>query len=136
MVKITKLLVLFAVGILAVGGSIASGSGSTTSSGSSADSAGASDEVNDVTVVGCKKDSTLDWGQATVKVKNNSAKASDYSIEVTFTSKDGKTQYGTGLSFVSNLKPGQSKTEKISNVEDVPSSVKCSVTKVDRTEAL
>lgn len=134
--KAAKLLVLFAVGVLAVGGSIASGSSSTTSSGSSADSAGASDEVKDVTVIGCKKDSTLDWGEAKVKVKNNSAKTSDYSIEVTFTSKDGKTQYGTGFSLVSNLKPGQSKTEKITNAEDVPSSVKCSVTKVDRTESL
>ncbi len=140
------------VAVVAVGGSIASGS-SSTEAGTSGDSAastdnadegsgtteqkdaGAADEVDDVTLSKCSIDPDLDWPEATLKVVNNSDKPSDYMIEVTFESKDGSTSFGTGNAFIQNLKPGQSKTEKVTGFEDAEGKIKCSVSSVDRMES-
>jgi hypothetical protein len=76
------------------------------------------------------------WPEATLEVTNDSEKASDYYIEVTFESQDGSTQFGTGLTVINNLKPGQSKTEKVSALEEAEGKIVCTVSSVDRTESL
>ncbi len=135
------------VALLAVGATVASASDSGTSSGeatgSSQDSdsgskdTGESDEVDDVKISNCGIESVLNLPEATIKVTNNSEKASDYMIEITFQSKDGKEQFGTGDAFISNLKPGQSKTEKVTGFDEVnASAMTCEVSSVDRTESL
>lgn len=142
------------VAVVAIGGSIASGSSSTEDTGTSGDSgtstekseegsgtteekdAGESDEVDDVKLSKCSIDPDLKWPQATLTVTNNSEKPSDYLIEVTFESKDGSTQFGTGNAFIQNLKPGQKKTEKVSGLEDAEGKIKCTVSSVDRTESV
>lgn len=139
------------VAVVAIGGSIASGS-SSTDTGTSGDSgtstengdsgtseekdAGESDEVDDVKLSKCTIDPDLKWPEATLTVTNNSDKPSDYMIEVTFESKDGSTQFGTGNAFIQNLKPGQKKTEKVSGLEDATGKLKCTVSSVDRTESI
>lgn len=59
-----------------------------------------------------------------VTVKNSSANKSDYMATVVFESADGKTQYGTGALFVSNLEPGQTKTEKVLMLDELPKNAK------------
>ncbi|TXH40964.1 MAG: hypothetical protein E6Q90_12760 [Actinobacteria bacterium] len=135
------------IALLAVGGTVASASDSGTSSedatGSSQDSdsgskeTGESDEVDDVKISSCSLESLLNLPEATIKVTNNSEKASDYMIEITFQSKNGKEQFGTGDAFISNLKPGQSKTEKVTGLDEVNASTfTCEVSSVDRMESL
>lgn len=138
-----KKLAITAVLIVGIGGSIASGS-SSTGSGSGSDTGkgdsatsnekevGASDEVDDVKLTKCFTDDMLGYPKATIKVTNNSSKASDYLIEVTFESKDGKTQFGTGNTIISNLKPGQTKTEDVMGLDKGKGKMVCSVSSVDR----
>jgi hypothetical protein len=139
--KRTRSVLVGATILVALGASIASGSssddaasGDSSSSGEKA--VGAANEASDVKIKSCSKDDTFDWAEAQLKVTNSSSKASDYSIEVTFTSKDGKTQLGTGVTFISNLAPGQTKNEKVSNTEEVSGKFTCKVTSVDRSESL
>ncbi len=136
-----KLAIAF-LAVAAIGATAASGS-SSTDSGSSGDSAGSSqknageaDEVNDVKLTNCSIDNLTNWPEATLEVTNDSQKPSDYIIEVTFESKDGKTQFGTGNAIISNLKPQQTKKETVSGLEQAKGKIKCSVSSVDRTESL
>ncbi len=136
------------IALLAIGGTVASGSdsgsqssgdsgASNSASGSGEKQTGEADEVDDVKLTDCGIESVLDLPEATVKVTNNSEKASDYMIEVTFQSKNGKENFGTGDSFITNLKPGQTKTEKITGFDEVSaSSITCEVSSVDRAESL
>lgn len=137
------------IAVLAIGGSIASGSSSTddgastSGAGDSAGSeptveekdAGEADEVDDVELTKCGIDDFTKWPEATLKVTNNSAKPSDYFIEVTFESKDGSTQFGTGNAVINNLKPDQSKTEKVTGFEEAEGKIVCTVSSVDRMES-
>lgn len=140
-----KALIVF-VALIASTAAVASGSSDSGSgdskasdSGSSEESAssdvGDANEVKDVTISECTKD---DAGFVTAKLKvtNNSSKASDYVIEVTFNSKDGATQVGTGNAFIQNLAPGQSKDEEANSLETTDTEFVCEITKVDRTESL
>ncbi|MCB1041182.1 MAG: hypothetical protein KDA94_16855 [Acidimicrobiales bacterium] len=111
--------------------------GDTTASDAGTKSSGEASEVDDVKVNTCGKDDTLGFAQANITVTNNSSKASNYMIEITFTSKDGKTQIGTGNSFIQNLAPGQNKTEDVSSLDDAgDAEIVCTVSSVDRTESL
>lgn len=149
-----KVLIVF-VALIAVVASAASGSesesgdskgsdttaaatgGSTSTPDSSAKSAGDAGEVDDVKINSCGKDDTIGYAQANITVTNDSSKASDYMIEITFTSKDGKTQVGTGNSFIQNLAPGQTKTEDVSALEEAGDlELVCTVSSVSRTESL
>jgi hypothetical protein len=91
--------------------------------------AGQADEVDDVAIEKCEKDPTTGWGTATIKVTNNSSKASTYTITIKF--EDGKTSYGTGAAFVDRLDPGQSTTQKVASLQDFPSGT-CKVAEVER----
>lgn len=61
----------------------------------------------DVKITSCKA-GALGGPSATVVVTNHSSKPSNYIIEISFESADGKTQYGTGNAAVNSLNPGQS----------------------------
>lgn len=110
-----------------------SGSSSSSSASDEKTAAGDADEVDDVKVNSCGKDATLGFASANITVTNDSSDPSDYLIEITFTSKDGTTQIGTGNAIISNLTNGQTKTEDVSSLEDAgDAEIVCTVSKVDR----
>jgi len=136
---------IISVALIATVAAVASGSESDGGSGSSKEStssdstetskssAGESDEVDDVKLDSCGDKDALGFVQAGITVTNNSSEASDYLIEITFTSKDGKTQIGTGNTIISNLAPEQSKTETVSALEETDQTeIVCEVSSVDR----
>ena len=142
---IISIAMIASVAAVASGSSDSSSGGSkkssdTTAAGSSKDSgasnAGDANEVKEVKINSCTKDPDLGYAQANITTANGSSKASDYLIEITFESKDGKTQIGTGNAIVSNLAPGQSKTEDVSSLETPSTEFTCKVSKVDRIESL
>ena len=59
-----------------------------------------------------------------VTITNSSPNKSDYLGTVVFESADGKTQYGTGALFVDGLEPGQTKTEKVMMLDELPKNAK------------
>ncbi len=136
-------LFIIAVAMLATVAAVASGSessgsggekgsgGSSESSESADTSAGDAGEVDDVKVNGCATDE-LGFASANITVTNDSADPSDYLIEITFASADGKTQIGTGNTIISNLANGQSKTEDVNSLEEAATGFTCTVSSVDR----
>lgn len=111
------------------------GSSDSASSDSGSTDTGDANEVKDVKISSCGKDEA-GFVKADVSVTNSSSKASDYIIEVTFTSKDGKTQVGTGNTFIQNLAPGQTKNDSANSLETTDIEFDCTISKVDRTESL
>jgi hypothetical protein len=85
----------------------------------------------DVTLESCGPGS-LGWGDAGVRVTNNSSEASTYSIQVAFESPDRATLYATGYAFVSRLEPGQTTVSDASTATEVPADVVCRVTQASR----
>lgn len=139
-VALTATVAAVASGSESDGGGSSKSSGDTATTADSASSgtpAGDAGEVDDVKINSCGKDADLGWAKANITVTNNSSKASDYLIEITFTSKDGKTQIGTGNTIISNLAPGQMKTEDVSALEDAgDAEIVCTVTDASRTASL
>ncbi len=111
----------------------ASGDPSEKTSGGGNESRGEADELDDVRLDDCSKDRSLGWSTATLEITNDSSEPSDYSIEVTFESRDGSKNFGTGIAFVTNIAAGQSKTEEVSSLEEATGKFKCKITSVDRT---
>jgi len=99
-------------------------------------SRGEADELDDVRLDGCSKDRAMGWGTATLEITNDSSEPSDYTIEVTFESRDGSTNFGTGFAYVTNMAAGQSKTEEVTSLEEPSGKFKCKITSVDRTASL
>ncbi|MCU1496900.1 MAG: hypothetical protein JWM47_853 [Acidimicrobiales bacterium] len=140
-----KMLVVF-IALLATVASVASSSDSDgggdkkTSTDKAADTkdsgktaAGDNGEVDDVKIDSCGEKDALGFVGAGITVTNDSTDPSDYMIEITFTSKDGKVQIGTGNTIISNLANGQSKTEKINALEETDQTeIVCTVSNVDR----
>jgi hypothetical protein len=122
------MLVLGTAAALASTGEEDSGGQSLSASGADSDR---SSEADDVSLTGCKVDS-IGWGEATIRVTNNSSKASNYIIELVFESSDGKTQYGTGMAAVNSLQPGQTANETVSSLSDASPDLKCRVQDVTR----
>ena len=72
-----------------------------------------------------------------VAVTNNSAKRSDYAVDVVFVSRGGTRQHGsTTVTFV-NLAPGDSRTRLVSPdaAKDLPSDAVAKIARVSRTES-
>lgn len=60
-----------------------------------------------------KIDASSGFGiEVPVTATNSSSKRSDYSIDLSLESADGKTQYDTAVAFLQNVEPGQSATDK------------------------
>ena len=92
-------------------------------------------ETSDVRLVKCANDS-IGYPTATLAVTNSSSKASNYLIEVSFESKDGKTKFATGNAVVQGLEPGQTTQEEASALKELPAgSYTCRVSDVDRLSA-
>ena len=94
------------------------------------------DEAKDVTLQGIDHQG-FGITAAKIKVVNSSTKASDYTIEVSIESKDGKKQYDTSMAFVSNIKPGQSTIDTSAIfTKKIPADAVLVLGSVDRTESL
>lgn len=95
---------------------------------------GLSQHAEDVSVIACDVDS-IGWGSAKVMVRNQSSKTSTYSITIAFESADGAQQYGTGFTFVSDLRPGQTVVDEVSSLTEAPAGVTCRLTEAERHAA-
>jgi hypothetical protein len=99
-------------------------------------SRGEADELDDVQLDKCSKDRSTKWATARLKITNNSSEDSDYAIDVTFESRDGAANFGTGFAYVENLAPGQSKTEEVTSLEEASGKFTCKIESVDRTASV
>jgi hypothetical protein len=90
--------------------------------------------AKDVTISKCASENEIIGPQATVQVTNSSKRRASYSVEVTFESTDGATQYGSSVAFVNNLEPGQTGSADAASFSGDKgiSQFKCRVTKVTR----
>lgn len=68
---------------------------------------GARDASGDVTVVRLADPDVLGFRTAEVKITNNSSKRSNYLVELSLESTDGRTQYDTAVATAQNVDPGQ-----------------------------
>jgi hypothetical protein len=93
--------------------------------------AGGIQHGEDASVTGCEPDEA-GWAAATVTVKNNSSKPSNYVITVVMESADGATQIGSGLVAVNNLAPGQQSVEHTSSIKDATTAYTCKITDIAR----
>jgi Flp pilus assembly protein TadG len=91
----------------------------------------------EVRMTGCKTSSNQFEGPiATVTVVNNTSKASNYIIDVTFDSTDGKTQLDSSVATVNNVAPGQTATADATSLKpDIKSPYVCKVGRVTRFAA-
>ena len=72
-----------------------------------------------------------------LQVTNHSSKASNYLIEASVESPDGKTQYDTTTLFVQNLGPGQTtKAKGLVIASDVPADAVVHITGAQRTASV
>lgn len=94
---------------------------------------GAKDASADVTNLKIGDADIIGFRSLTATVTNNSSKRSNYFIEVSIESADGKTQIDTATLVVSNLEPGQATEAKgISTAKDLPSGAQISLKQVTR----
>ena len=72
--------------------------------------------------------------EAVLDITNNSSKASNYLISVTFESPDGRRQLDTASAYVSNLSSGQTTTETATSWKDElkGTEVHCRISNVER----
>jgi hypothetical protein len=91
-------------------------------------------ESRDVDIGTCTTDA-LGQLSATVIVTNNSSKASNYIIEVTFESGNGSTQLDTSVVLVNELEPGQRTEQEAISFDSAPSDFTCRVSDVERFAA-
>jgi ABC-type glycerol-3-phosphate transport system substrate-binding protein len=91
------------------------------------------DESEDVTIVTAGVD-TLGQFTATLEVTNNSSKRSNYDVTVAFESPDGKTLYGTGWAYITNVEPGQTASGEAISTDAAPAGdFKTRIQELDRT---
>lgn len=144
--KLIAIALVGVVGLLALVGSAEEdgGSGDAASSdggggngGGNGGNSGAADEVDDVEITACEVDQ-FNFLTAELQVTNNSSEASDYFIDVTFESRNGNEQFGTGLATVTNLRPGQTRTLEAASIDEAPAGANftCVVENVERTASL
>jgi len=88
--------------------------------------------LEDVKITKCGTDLALGFAVATVTIKNSSSKESNYIVNVTFNSPDGKTQLGSGLAAANNLAAGQSATEEANALKAIAGKFACKVSDVTR----
>ena len=89
-------------------------------------------EAEDVEISECTTDGAGMLAKLTVT--NNSSKRSTYSVDVTFESPDGATQYATGFTFVDAVEPGQTATSDAHSLTEAPGEFECRIVSVERME--
>lgn len=77
------------------------------------------------------------FATAPVKITNHSSKRSDYFIDVSIESADGKTQYDTSTVISQSVEPGQTANEKATffKTQQVPAGAKLSIKSIQRSES-
>jgi hypothetical protein len=94
------------------------------------------EQIDSVEVTSCERDeSSFNWATATVEVTNETDERSTFFVEVTFESRNGRRQFGTGNATVTSLQPGRTIESEVSSVVEVPRQFTCTVTSVDRISA-
>ena len=86
---------------------------------------------DDVKIATCATDS-LGQLSASLKITNQSSKASSYFVTVVFESTDGSTQLDSTIASATNLEPNQNTTVDAVSFTDAPGGFKCRVTDVTR----
>lgn len=78
------------------------------------------------------------WVTIPVTVTNHSSKRSDYFIDVSLESADGKTQFDTGSAIAQRVEPGQSAVAEVmlTKVKEAPVGAKPSLKSVQRSPSL
>ncbi|CAB4890493.1 unannotated protein [freshwater metagenome] len=130
--KLILITAVVAATVVLVASGEKSGSGDSQSNSPAASSATQNNGPNgDVEIATCTTDS---MGQlsATVKITNNSSKASNYIITVVFETSDGATQIDSTFAAANNLEPGQNATADAYSFKDAPAGFKCRITDVTR----
>jgi hypothetical protein len=125
------LLVLCAVGVLLIGGSLALLVTLTVDDAPAADQAAR--EVADVDVLRCGQD--LDKMTTRLRVTNQSSEASDYFIDVELVQRAPGTVLETVPAVVEDLAPGASVPVALISTASAPAHFDCRVGDVDRLEA-
>jgi hypothetical protein len=131
---VSGLIVAIAVIASAAGGSKHHG-GSSSSSGVSQGVA-SQDAVGDVKLDPVQAPDTIGVRYEKITVVNHSSKRSDYMIEVAVQSADGKTQYDTGTTLISNVDPGQTASDQVMFTKHIPAGAKVVLKTVERTASL
>ena len=73
------------------------------------------------------------YAEATVDVTNNGDEAATYFVEITFESRNGNRQFGTGNATVTSLQPGRTTTADSTSAVEVPQGrFTCRITGVRR----
>jgi len=95
---------------------------------------GSKDATGDVKIGKITVDSVLGFPSAPVTVTNHSSKRSNYLIEISLESADGKTQIDTADVAVDNLEPGQSTVQKaqFTTSDKLPAGAKLVIKSLDR----
>jgi hypothetical protein len=87
---------------------------------------------SDVAITSCATDDA-GYAEAGVRITNNSSKASNYFVTVTFNSSDGTSQVGTGMVVVNSLQPSQHSDEKANALKVPNGAFSCVVNPKDVT---
>jgi hypothetical protein len=130
----TLAILALVIGVAVAGGSSKS---SNTPSSSVSSGLGASDAAADVTSIQVGAPDALGLRSVTLAVTNHSSERSDYAIELSIESPDGKTQYDTSFATVRNLEAGQTSAPTAFPItKKVPDDAVAKLKTVQRTAAL
>lgn len=110
----------------------------STAPGGSTSAGASGNAVGDVTIVQCgdKRGPEAEFGYPTadVEIRNSSGSVASYTFTISFESPDGSAQLTTQDSFVTDLGPGQTKTENVLAWEDVHTTdYECRVSSAERS---
>jgi hypothetical protein len=106
---IFALLIVVVIGIV-IAASAGSKDSSGTSSGGVTKGIGSADASADVSGATLGQPDAVGFRAVTLTVTNHSSKRSNYLIQMSIESVDGKTQYDTSMAVVNNLEAGQTTT--------------------------
>lgn len=132
-------IVMLGVGGKAASDAIASAAASATApvgSGGVAQGYGSKDASGDVTLGAAEPPDAIGAIYVPVTATNSSEKRSDYYIDVSAESADGKTAYSTSSTFINNVEPGQTGQGKLLfSSSSTPADAVYKVKQVSRTAA-
>lgn len=116
-------------GIIALGGCSSSNSAEPTA----AQSAEVNDAMSDVKI-GDVIDNEETGGMTMLEViiTNSTNERSDYTVEVSASSPDGKTLYDSNAAYVINVGPGQTAYGDVSFTNQIPAGAKFAIVRADR----
>lgn len=93
--------------------------------------------IDSVEVTDCgRAEDRLNSATATLDVTNDGERSATYFIEITFESRNGNRQFGTGNATVTGLQSGNTTSTETGGIIEVPANARftCRVTSVDRIQ--